>query len=116
MINRKIKTLASLSFEKNYLDIKRVNKISKDLSRRELKEYIKFIKQIEKKRKVVAFVANLSQKKTLEKDMKRIFLDKKIEIVEDKSLIAGLRIIDNDNVYDFNIKNTLENITSFINQ
>jgi len=34
----------------------------------------------------------------------------------DKKLIAGIKIIDNDNVYDFNVRNNLKNLVSYINQ
>jgi len=40
----------------------------------------------------------------------------RIEFLEDKSLIAGIKLIDNDNIYDFNLKNTFENLVSYINQ
>ena len=46
--------------------------------------------------------------------IKEIFPDKKIVLKEDKSLIAGIRIIDKDTIYDFNIKNTLENLVKYI--
>jgi F0F1-type ATP synthase delta subunit len=58
----------------------------------------------------------LDAKSGLAKEFKRIFPDKRLEFSEDKSLIAGLKLIDNDIIYDFNLKNTFENLVSYINQ
>ena len=43
-------------------------------------------------------------------------LQKNIQLKEDKSLIAGIKIVDNDLIYESNVKNTLENLVSFIKQ
>ena len=48
--------------------------------------------------------------------MSKLFPEKSIQFKEDKSLIGGIKIIDNDLIYEANIKNTLENLVTFINQ
>ena len=60
--------------------------------------------------------ANIGLKTNLSKELKKLFPDKNIKFFEDKSLIAGLKLIDNDNIYDFSLKNTFKNLVSYINQ
>ena len=116
MIKKQIKKLAELSYTKETLDSKKVNKIVKYLKTDELKEYIKAIKIIENNKKVVLIVPEISGKESIIKEMKKLFPGKKIIVKTDKSIIAGIRIIDNDNIYDFNLKDTLNNLVTYINE
>jgi hypothetical protein len=116
MTKKIINKLALASYTNNKLDSKKVNKIVKHLKRKELKAYIKFIKNYEKSRSVVLLTPASSKNTNYIKELKKIFPDKKILLERDDSLIAGIRIIDNDTIYDFNIKNTLQNLVSYINQ
>lgn len=116
MKNKQIKKLAYLSYTKNTLDIKKVNKIANTLTRSELKEYIKAIKLLEKGGKIILLMPKITGKESLLKEIKRIYPAKKILIKEDKSLIAGIRVIDNDTIFDFNLKNTLQNLVSYVNE
>ena len=116
MTKKIIKKLALSSYTGENLDGKKVNRIIKHLGRLDLKTYIKAIKNFENSRTVTLLSPITSSKTRLTKEMKKIFPDKKIVIEKDGNLIAGVRIIDNDTIYDFNVKNTLENLVSYVSQ
>ena len=116
MSTKQIKKLAVASYTNQLLDSKKVNKIVKLLNRNELKQYIKFLKSLEQSKTVKIVMSKLENKNLLAKELKIKFPNKRLEFSEDKSLIAGLKLIDNDTIYDFNLKNTFENLVSYINQ
>lgn len=116
MTKKQIKKLASFSFIRNNLDSEKVNNIARFLKRSDLREYLRALKSIESRRKVVVLIPNLSQlkKSNLQKTFGKIFPGKKILYEEDLSLIAGVRVINNDQVFEFSLKNTLENLDTFL--
>lgn len=116
MTKKQIKQLANFSFSKDLLDGKKVNRVSKLLTRNELKIYIKALKNIENSKKVTLVTPNIKGMGEIVSKLKSLFPDKRIELKEDKTLLAGVKIIDNDNIYDYNLKNTLKNLVGFINQ
>lgn len=116
MTRKQIKNLANLSYNKNNLSKNIVNKIVKLLSRLELKQYIKAIKNIENNKTITIITSDIKNITNIEKDVEKLFLNKKIIVKEDKSIISGIRIINKDTIYDFNLKNNLENLVSYINQ
>jgi F0F1-type ATP synthase delta subunit len=116
MTTKQIKKLAVASYSANLLDIKKVNRITKLLNRTQLKRYIKFLKTLEQSKTLKVIISTRDAKNGLSKELKKLFPTKKLEFSEDKSLIAGMKLIDNDIVYDFNLKNTFENLVSYINQ
>jgi F0F1-type ATP synthase delta subunit len=115
MSNKFIKSLALASYTKELLDEVKIGRIVKKLTRLELKTYIKALKTVEKQKNVYVYLANTADK-LITGQLNKLFPDKKIVIKEDKSLIAGIRIVDNDRVYEHNIKNNLNNLVNFINQ
>jgi F0F1-type ATP synthase delta subunit len=115
MTTKQIKNLAIASYSGELLDAKKVNRVAKLLNRNELKRYIKFLKALEQSKTVKVIMSDLKTKNLITKELKNKFPNKKMEFLEDKSLIAGLKIIDNDNIYDFNLANTLGNLVSYIN-
>jgi F0F1-type ATP synthase delta subunit len=116
MTIKQIKNLAMASYSNNSLDVKKINRISKFLNRTQLKRYIQFLKNFEKSKTVIVTMSQLNVKSGLESELKKIFPGKKLQFFEDKSLLAGLKLTDNDIIYDFNLKNTLENLVSYINK
>lgn len=116
MTKKQIKQLANASFTKDSLDSKKVDKITKHLKRNELKVYIKALKNIENSKKVTFLIPIFGTSSNTITESKRLFPNKKIELKEDKTLLAGIRLIDKDNIYDFNLKNTFEKLVGFINQ
>ena len=112
---KQIKKLVIASYTKNSLDEKREAKIATYLSKSELREYIKALKAFERQNTVIVTLADANEKTVVE-DFSNLFKDKKIVIRKDKSLIAGVKIEDFDDVYEFNLKEKIDNIVSFINE
>lgn len=115
MTRKIIKKLVIASYTNNNLDSKKVDKIVGLLNRKELKAYIKAIKNYESAKSVTLVTPDLTNDKSYADELKKLFPDKKILFAKDKSLLAGIRIIDNDTIYDFNLENTLQNLVSYIN-
>ncbi len=109
-----IKKLAQASYKKNELNEEIVLKIAKNLTRSELRQYIKELKLIEAKNTVKVFVS--SKSRALEVELRKIFNSKKVEFTEDKNLIAGIKIVDFDKIYEVNLKNTLDSMVEYINK
>jgi F0F1-type ATP synthase delta subunit len=116
MTNKQIKQLAQVSYTSGHLDVKKVNRITKLLNRHELKTYLKYLKAFEKAKNVEINLTDIGLKTNLSKELRKLFPDKNVNFIEDPSLIAGLKIVDNDNIYDFSLKNTFKNLVSYINQ
>jgi len=116
MTRKLIKKLVLASYSNNRLDSKKVSRIAKLLNRKELKTYIKAIKNYENARTITLLAPHVSINGGFISEIKKIFPGKKILLKQDGSLIAGIRIIDNDTIYDFNIRNTLKNLVSYINK
>lgn len=116
MTKDQIKLLAKGSYIKDNLDHNKVNKIFKLLNRNDLKLFIKALKNEEKKNTVTIILPDikLSKRIELEEMFKTKFANKKIIYKTDPSLIVGIKIIDNDTIYEYNLKNTLENLRSYI--
>lgn len=111
MTKRQVKLLAKSSFLKNKLDSKRVLRISARMKRRELREYVRAIKAIEAENRITIFVPSLSQfKKSDIAELTKLYKGKEIIYKEDPTLMVGIKILNNDLVSDFNLKNSLENI------
>ena len=108
MTKKLLSQLVAFSYEKNTLNSKNVNKIVSYLNRSDLKQYIKGLKMHEKKINVFIDVPtnDINDKDKFSK----IFPNKKIVFGIDNSLMLGARILDNDMLYEINLKNTLNNI------
>ncbi len=110
-----IKNLASSSFTKGNLDEKKVSRITKALNRSDLRKYINALKLIAQKSTVKVWTSTNLDKKTQE-SLKSLFKGKKIQTLKDEDLLAGIKIQDFDNIYDLNIKNTLNTMVSHIRE
>lgn len=106
MTKREIKKLAQASYRT--LDEKKAQEISSLLSRKDLKEYIRQLKLIEKTQEVIVALPNLNRYNKSDKTFENVFKNKQIIYQEDPSLILGTRITDNDMVYDYSLKAKLE--------
>lgn len=110
---KKINKLAQISYNNNSLNQKRVNKISTLLSRSDLKKYINQLKLTEKKKSIIVSSPINSQDLT---KFEKLFPNKKILFKKDPSLMLGVEIVDNDIVYEFTLKNSLDKILNYIEQ
>ncbi len=108
---KKIKKLVLASYVDKKLNPVRVKKITGLLARSDLKTYIKVLKSYEKENTVIINLPFVYNDKKMFEEM---FKGKKIIYKEDPSLIAGIKIINNDIVYEYDLKNTLEDIATYI--
>jgi hypothetical protein len=115
MTKKEIKKLVLASYTKDKLDGKKVNKIVKFFTKSDLKKYIKYLKLNEKSKNIIVEVSNLSEKNKILKEVKMMYPNKNISIKENKNIIAGIKIINNDIIYEANLKNNLENLVAFMN-
>lgn len=116
MTKKQVQRLIAESYSKEQLDEKKVNDIAKLLSRKDLKQYIRGLKLEEKKRVITVALPSAS----VYNNTKKIFLDlfpgKTISFQEDKLLMLGGKVQANDMVYDFSLKNRLENFIDELEQ
>lgn len=112
-MNKKIlNKLVENSLTRESLDPKKVERIAGILSRKELKSYITALKKWEMKKEIV-IISPVALKKDTEKELKKMFKNKTIINKIDPTLLVGIRVIDNDLVYNLTLKDTLDNFTNF---
>jgi len=113
MDKKKIDKLIGASYKGSDLDQKKVNKIASLINKSDLKKYINGLKLLENKRNlIIVSPTKIQDTRSFEK----LFPHKKIVLENDPTLMLGVRIIDNDSVYDFTLKNSLDKIISYIEQ
>lgn len=113
-MNKKLlKELILLSYKNGDLDNKTVSEIAEKLDRVQLKQYIKALKSAEKLRNVYVDSPFGLQNDTL-KELNDIFPNKNIIARKDEGLLLGTRITYNDDVFQMNLKNSLEQIVDNI--
>lgn len=108
--------LIEYSYVKGQLREDRAMKITQTLSKRDVKVYIRGLKLSEQKRKVYIAIAKRSVYTDERKLFKGIFEGKELILQEDPSLLLGAKIRDNDIVYDFSLKERIENIADKIDE
>ncbi len=113
MNKKKLKKLVALSYTKNNLDEEKVATIVRSLSRIQLKQYIKSLKNQEAKRSIVAAFPRQPSRETVEK-LQDMYPNKQIAVVVDPSLLLGVKIIANDLVFNYSLKHSLQSIESYI--
>lgn len=114
MNKKDIKKIAIASF--GSFEEAKIMKIAEKLSRKDLKEYIRQLKFIEKNNEVIVALPDIKSYNKSDNFFETVFPKKKIIYQEDPSLILGARITDNDMVYDSNVKSRLKELTRNIEQ
>lgn len=107
--------LVPASYTKNELDEATVNKVASLLRKRELKRYIRALRMNEQKRSVTIASAFPLDKKD-EEVITDMYPNKKIITQTDPSLLLGLRIQDNDMIYQLNLCDTLNRMSEYIEE
>ncbi len=117
MTKKQIKSLALASFTKNNLDPKKVKRFTDKMTKHNLREYVKYLKTYDSGKKVYVLVPNLLEidKPKIQKEFSKLFPDKKIIYKESPELILGIRVINNDKIFDFNLQNSFESIRDIAN-
>ena len=116
MTIKEIKKLAEQSFTYGNLDVKKIKKVISLLGKKQLKTYIKFLKKLENENLVWVFTPIGKVENKITGKIKNMFPNKKVKYVADYSLIAGLRVIDNDMIYELNLKDFLGNMITYLKQ
>ncbi len=115
MDKKLLQKLVETSYTNGKLDAQKANAIADKLDRSNLKEYIKGLKEKERKVTVVVDIPSNNQE-SYKQELTRLFPDKKIIMRTDPSLILGIRITDNDTVYDLNLQSTLSKMSAYVEE
>jgi len=111
MTKKQIDQLVFQSYTRDDLDLKKIQRYIVGLSRRDIKRFIRAVRNFEKKQSVEVIMPSENYRQSVnEKVIKALFSKRNIRYAIDPTIIAGARIINDDIVYDFNLKNTLEAI------
>lgn len=114
MTKKLLNQLIEYSYRDNIVSPENVNKVVGYLNRSDFKQYIKRLKMYEKKHSV--FIDLPSDNYDLKGKFKEIFPNKKIVLGVDNTLMLGLRIIDDDMLFEMNLKSNLKRILSYIEE
>lgn len=114
-MTKKLKELAKQSYKDGTLDQETVQYIADRLSRNELKEYIKLLKQEEAKKEVLVTSAEKLSKSDVEK-IQKLYPNKTIITSIDSSMISGVRIVENNKEYEINLNRTFHDIIGFLSR
>ncbi len=115
-MNKKLlKQFVTESFTKGGFDEKKIEEVANSLSRKNLKVFINELKEHVNKLTVYVDTAlPLNKGHEYIKELENIFPNRKIEFRLDPSLIMGVRIIDNDNIFELNVNNLLHKMERHI--
>lgn len=113
MDKKLIKKLAAASYRKNKLDEDKVNRIALKLNRRELRGYIKALKEMQSRFRVyVEYTNELGE--AGKKEIEELFPGKEVIFQKNSDLLMGIRITENDIVSNINLGNSLKQITAYV--
>lgn len=116
MNKKAIQMLAKESYLDESLDEKRVKAIADKLKRQDLKKYINAIKECESRNNLIITVPFGQNDVEFFEKLKNIFHTKKVIIRTDNMLLLGMKIINKDQIYEYNLLNILENIVRHVNK
>jgi len=114
MTKKEIEILAKESYTKDSLDEKKVFKFSSYMDRKNLKAYIRELKKIEQNHNVVIALVSQTSYNNAKDTLQQIFKDKHILFQEDPSLLAGIRIVNNDMIYEKSLQRSFETMIQTI--
>lgn len=113
MTNKQIKKLSQACYSHGSLNKKVVEMVSKKLSRRDLKRYIAALKRCEKKRTVTVSLPFLPETSE-QKNIASSFPHKHVRFVNKPSLILGANIAQGDDLLEFSLTKSLDDIATFV--
>lgn len=114
MTKKEIEILAQESYTGNALDEGTVIKFASYMDRKHLKTFIRELKKIEKNTNVVIALPNQTSYTSAKENFKHSFKGKHLILQEDTSLLAGVRIVNNDMVYEQSLKHSLDEMIQTI--
>ena len=110
MTKKEIEILAKDSYINNTLDEKKVLEFASYMDRKTLKSYLRALKAVEKKKNVIIALPDTKSYNTSKEIFEEVFSGKNILVQEDSSLLLGLRITDNDMIFEKSLRNSLESM------
>lgn len=117
MDKKHIKRLVDLCFDKNGINEAKVLSVSHELQRSDLK---KFIWEVKKRLAATTVRVVIPNEKvstlSIVKELKQMFPNKKIKIEIDPELMVGLRVVVDDLIYEYNLKDILKRISTHLSQ
>ncbi len=116
MTTKNIKLLVLASYINNKLDEKAVEKIANLLSKKDLKAYIRGLTLEDKKHKIYLALPSKKLYNAKRKDLEKLFVGKDVLFQEDPSLLLGVRILDNDMVYEVSLSDRLNRIAQAVGE
>lgn len=114
MTKKNLKLLAQKSFKGNYMDPKKIKKIASLLKRSELRNYLNFLRLQDLQKKITVITPEAA--KGLQKTLSKMYPNRRINYAEDPSIILGIKVIDNDTIYELDLKDTLNSLKDYIKQ
>ncbi len=109
-----LKKLVLESYDDGELDPQKVNKIADLLSKSELKLYIKALKNWEKEHSIIIDMPR--ENVVYQEQIQTLFPDKKVVMQFDPTLLLGMKLQENDDIYEMSLKKTLNKITEHIEE
>ncbi|MBA3723781.1 MAG: hypothetical protein H0W89_02690 [Candidatus Levybacteria bacterium] len=112
-MNKKLKNLVKESYNNGQLDQETVVYIAARLSRKDLKHYISLLKQEEAKHEVLVTSAEKLSSEDVGK-IQKLYPGMNVIHSVDKSMINGVRIVENNKEYEINLNRTFHDIIGFL--
>ncbi len=109
MKTKLIKKLAQESFANNKLDENRVKIISNKLKRKDLRSYLRVLKILDRESTLYVSMP-ITDDASVQNTLQIRFPNKKIVYTLNKDLLAGVKIVDNDLLYDFTLQGKIERL------
>lgn len=113
MTKKLLKQLAQGSYKGNSIDIEKIEEILPHLTRKELKEFVVYLKAEEKRRTVLIETPTILSAEYKEK-LVNLFPDKKLQFSTVPSLLLGIKVTANDMIYENTLENTLSDMVEYV--
>ena len=110
MTKKIIKQLAKQSFDNRNLDEKKISLITVKLKKTDARSYIQALKQITQQNTVLV-QSPIAIDAVVQKQLQIKFPNKKVVYTINKDLLAGMRIVDNDLLYDYSLGTKIDKIS-----
>lgn len=113
MKKKPIDELVHFSYVDGMLDRQKVEQIADLLKRHDLKEYITALKKYERQNTIIVSLPSMPEEKE-QKKLQTLFPKKRIIYIIDPSLLMGMKVVDNDIIYNETLKNKLEELVDHL--
>jgi F0F1-type ATP synthase delta subunit len=113
MTKKMLQQLVLESYNDETIDDAFTDSVADKLNRKELKQYVKALLAHEKKKTVVVSLP-YAPSQTEQDAFHTLFPKQKIVYNVDDSLSLGVKVVNNDTVYDLTLQHTLDKLVSYI--